>query len=255
MQNLAQVAEEQLATRNIFNIPSVPNSAKHMGFYRIFNVNTFQPHWVQELGSLGTYLIPQAEEGFLWEPDKEDPNKELFIRRAIKDGETAYSRPCNVPKVVREGNPVDLRKIAFTEWDGVEVAADILGIGPNKRPSQDLTAWGCFLAEGDVPTKKELQAAMAKVRKKCEMLWNQAQGFYQQGPNHYGDITDVHRHADRILGRRAKWNSEGQNMIPCPGCGDSIFTEAAAHIICGAVLNEKKVIELKMKGFEHLWKK
>jgi len=240
--NLAAIAEEQLATRNNFNIPKVPNSARNLGFYKIFNVCTFHPHWVQELGTLGTYTISKAEEGFLWEPDK-DGN---YHKRAIKAGETAYSFPCLVSKLVREGNPVDLRKIAFTEWDGLDVAADILGIGPNKRPSQDLTVWGCFLAEGDVPTAEELKEAWAKLRKKCMELWNTAQGFYQQGPMHYADITDVHRNADRILGRGADWNKEGQLTIPCPGCGEAIPAEAAVHLACGVIVNEEKYTKLKM---------
>jgi hypothetical protein len=267
IQDAQALIEGQLQANKSFNVPPIAESIKKMGYFKIFNINTFHPHWVQELGTLGTYLIPQAEEGFVWEPRKPAKGENAqdvaasgdYERRPAKPGEMSYSRPCKVAKIVNEGNAVDIRKISFTQWDGRLVAADVLGIGPFKNANQDLTLWGCFLAEGDVPTKEELEEAHAKLTKKAEELWKQGQAYHMQGPNHAVDITEYHRWANDFLGRDAEWCNESKRTIECPGCGERVWAEAAAHTggknPCGTIINEEKAAKLEAQRQRVLAKK
>jgi hypothetical protein len=250
--DVEKIVAQDMRNRNAFSIPQVIPPKGINDFHKIFNINTWHPHWTQELGSLGTYLIPQAEENFLWEVASEKEQKEgvFYRKRQIKAGETPYSRPCLVAKVIKEGYPIDVKKLAFQDWDGQRVAWDVLGVGPHKNPTQDLTAWGCFLAEGDVPTKEELEAAEEKMLEKCEFLWCQAETYFLEGSHRMIDITAVHRQADRILGRRAQWNPQSRKMISCPCCSEPVSATAAVHLACGAVIDAEKA-----KTFEKFQRK
>jgi hypothetical protein len=276
-----QIAEQQIAGMNTFKIPEIPEESRLIGDYKIFNI--YDEHCVVERGGLGTRLIHACVKGYLWEFFPHDgritaagirqlqsqpmdtehefaTNEGIYTRRSIREGETAYSRPCLIPKIVREGRPVSVREIAFKDWSGHDVALDVLGVsrpgyGHSLDQSNNRVKWGAFLAAGHVPTAEELKAARAQLTEKMRDIWNEAQNEYQMGPSHIQNISSLHRKADSFLGRQAMWNQEAKEMDTCPACQEPCPRGAAVHAKCGAVLDEEAVKRYKLKGFEWLWQK
>lgn len=229
----AEEVAKQLSGLNKKQIDPIPaHLVKNVPEIHIFNVGPFT--FVQQLGSLGTFTIQGCEEG------------------------EEYSKPCSIRGIVPEGIALEMNTIHNRMWDGHEVALDIIGKGQFKAPSQNLEAWGVFIAEGKTPTKKELSDAKEKMLEKCSQLVREADELFARGPQFMQDIDKNHRWAAKMLNIERDWCKAPASMLDCPGCGFKVNPHAAVHAGkdgCGAVLDEKRVIRMRLKGYEHLWEK
>lgn len=232
---------------------------------KIYNIAEFpaRPR-VVELGSLGAHSILPCP------PDK--PYSEAHVVRCMEFETVA----------------VDMNKMEQRINSGRVLALDILGKGSGKHASQDLTKWGVFIASedtldyerdsfnsddptswirsgklGDKPTKRELEQAHARLTKSYKQMVALADEFAQK--NMYQDIDEIHRAALSYLRKHGHDNANRDWMkldtlsIECPGCGAMVNAKAAAHFMgqggCGAVIDEKKVKDMRLPGYEHLWQK
>lgn len=205
------------------DIPAVPKMIREAGDQTpvyIFNVGPKE--WLQELGSLGKHLIMKCPEG------------------------ERYSIPHDLKGVIPECIAVEFKKFEYRHWDGVEVAQDILGLGPFKKQDQALTHWGCFISRSNPPKEEEIVAAEEMLTAKCLALVAEGDEFHNAGPQEYRNITADHRWALRKCNLNRAWGVATLVMDTCPGCQDSVKPGVVVHN-CGAVLSWDKAIELGIK--------
>lgn len=222
-------AKAELKTKNSKIIYNVPEELKDSGApLLIFNVSPFP--YPRSMGSYGQFLI-----------------------QACKDGQK-YSAPVTIPRVIYDMYHESMFKMIATPDSGKKLAQDIVGIGPYHAPGEDLTKWGVFLAAGEKPTEAELAEANRKFDRTCDFLITEADGYWNQGPSEYRNVSDMHRFAAKRRGQTDKpWAREVQQLKSCPVCGNQIVPEAALCTHCKAVFNEAVVIANKVPGYEHLW--
>ena len=223
-------AVRELRTKNLKDIFELPPELKLLGHpVKIFNVSPLP--YLRSMGSYGQWLIPACPEGAEVSPAKE------------------------VPFITNDPVHVDMEQMAHRHDSGRKVAADILGFGQFHTPGEDLRKWGCFIADGEEPTAKEIAKAKAMWHKTCDVLINEADNFYNQGPQHYDNVTDLHRLCSRIRGVDKIWSRGLEELVLCPACATRISPAAAICSSCKTVIDEKRVILLKVPGYEHLWNK
>lgn len=222
---------QDIGSRNAREVAGFDKSLfKDIKSIKIFNVGNKK--WEANLGSLGTWTIQPCPEG------------------------QEYSVCTEVPGVLFDGIPTDMKRIEQRPVSGKEVVADIIGVGPFKAANQDLTQYGVFVAEGDEPTTAEIKAARTKLEQNFIALVKEADDFFAQGPLELKNIGPQHREACRALKQDRDWARGAIAMVECPGCASPVNPAAAIHAGqhgCGAVINEAKVIAIKLKGYEHLW--
>lgn len=198
----------------------------------IFNVGAKQ--WIQYMGGLGTFVIAACEEG------------------------KRYSKPCIVPGIIAETNKKDGEIVRMPEEEGAAVALDIIGQGPFKNQSQDLTKYGVFIAKGSTPTEEELEAAEEKRDAYYSGLIQEADSAFEVNggmeTNNGHTQSNIQRHhidAAKAMNVDRPWRKVQRRMDNCPECGGMVIPGAARcnNTGCGAILNEEKARKL----FPHLF--
>lgn len=251
-------AVRELKTKNRKDIFELPDELKIAGEpVRIFNVGPFRHQ--KSLGSYGQWTIQACEPGFKFViGQNEDPDslETAWDQIPIERGEIAYSRPTEVPYITNDPIHVDMFQMAHRHDSGRKLAADILGVGQFHTPSEDLRKWGCFISAGPEPSHEELRIALAALNRTYDALIMEADGYWNSGPNMYENITDMHRNAARERRQMGKpWARAVVENKPCPICASGISPEAAVCPHCKTVIDEAKVIKMKVPGYEHLWDK
>jgi hypothetical protein len=262
--------KEDALRRNSKRIADVPDEIKEIAAgqpVKIYNIARFpKTPRVIELGSLGAHVIMPCEFG------------------------KKYSEPHVISSMIFETvctnsmNEMENRPIS-----GRVVALDIIGKGAGKHKSQDLTDWGVFIASQDTldyskdsfnpkdpeswirkgklgaePTVKELAQAHARYVVTCKKFVQMADELARK--NDFGNIDDnPHREMLQYLRDEGidtvdrDWMKIDRKSIECPGCGQFVNGATVAHFVnqggCGAVINEKRVIELRLPDYRHLWEK
>lgn len=174
---------------------------------------------------------------------------------ACIDGQP-HSKGTEVPYITNDPVHIDMNQMAHRHDSGRKLAMDILGVGQFHTPGEDLTKWGVFVADGAEPTPAELHKANKKFDRTCDELIKEADGYWNQGPSHYVNITDLHRMAATRRKQKDKpWARNIEVLANCAMCGESISPIAAICPHCKNVIDEKRVIAAKLPGYEHLWKK
>src|SRR6185369_994276 len=111
---------------------------------------------------------------------------------------------------------------------------------------------GVFIAAGDQPTEQELAEANAELTKWREAQVQEADNFWNQGPQQYVNIVAEHREAAIALGQEREWLKPLKQTIECPGCGARVNPSIAIHAIqqggCGAIINEERYAKIKWAG-------
>ena len=224
-------AKREIKARNQKDIFELPPELQVIGkTVKIFNVGPMRHP--RSMGSYGQWTIHACEEG------------------------KPYSEPTEVPYITNDPVHIDMFQMAHRHDSGRKVALDILGVGPFHTPGEDLTKWGVFIAESDEPTAAELAAAHKKLNKTYDQLIHEADGYWNQGPSEYKNVTEMHRHAATARGQKDKpWARGIQEMKICDICGSAVAPTAAICPTCRNVIDEKRVIDARLRGYEHLWKK
>lgn len=224
-------AARELRTKNMKDVFELPEELRLIGNpVRIFNVAPFRH--IRNMGSYGQWTIHPCEPG---EP---------------------HSISTNVPYITNDPVHIDMNQMAHRHDSGKKLALDIIGVGQFHTPGEDLTKWGVFVAEGELPTAQELKKANQKFNKTCDELIREADTYWNQGPQHYVNITDMHRMAAFHRGQKEKpWARDIEVKSNCSMCGEQISPIAAICPHCKNVIDEARVIAAKLPGYEHLWKK
>lgn len=221
----ASQAKQQLASKNFTqaDVPVIPQSMRDLAEANpvyIFNVGPKE--FMQEMGSMGKHLILACPEG------------------------ERYSTPRVIPGVVYEGIPVDIKKLEYRQCPGMDLAMDIVGLGPFKKAEAALTHWGVFISRSNPPKDKEIEQANQMLLDTCLKLVREGDDFHNAGPQEYRNISADHRWALRKTNLNRAWGTSTLVMEICPGCQDSVKPGVVVHG-CGAVLDWDKAIELGIK--------
>lgn len=223
-------AKKEIKARNQKDIFELPPELQILGNpVKIWNVGPFRHQ--RSMGSYGQFTIQACEDG-----------KE-------------HSDALDIPYITNDPVHVDMFQMAHRHDSGRKLANDILGVGQFHTPGEDLTKWGVFISAADVPTDKEIEAANRKLTRTYDHLINEADNYYNQGPSEYKNVTEMHRLAANKRGQKDKpWARGVQEMLSCGICGSQVSPNAALCPVCRNVIDEEKIIAVKLKGFEHLWK-
>lgn len=254
-----QVSRE-MAARNYKVIPVLPEELRVTGKpHCIFSVN---PKAMQRAHWTGIRTFHPCENG------------------------KAYGPALMIDYIVEEPIPVDINQMEYRPWSGKQVALDIIGQGSHHAPSEDLSPYGIFVAQGgepteaailmamengdtrkqdaiaadirsgQLPTEKEILDARSRLKQTHMSMIQDADDAFAQGPNHYINITAEHRALCKMYGISKPWLNASQEMKVCPACGLQVPREAMIHApkaTCGYVFDEAAVKKAKLPGYEHIW--
>lgn len=223
-------ARREIRARNQKDVFELPPELQVLGLsVKIFNVGPMKHQ--RSMGSYGQWLIHACEPG------------------------RPYSIATEVPYITNDPVHIDMSQMAYRHDSGRKLAMDILGVGQFHTPGEDLSKWGVFVAETDEPTEIELRRAHAKLNKTYDYLIEEADAYWNQGPSEYKNVTDMHRMAARERGQMNKpWARGVVEMTSCPICFAQINPEAAICNGCRTVIDEQRVIQAKVPGYEYLWR-
>src|SRR5690348_3480137 len=189
-------AQQELRSLNQKQIAPMPRYIQEEAAKNPIYIYNVAPKGIADqiisLGSMGHYTIFPCEPG------------------------QPYSRPTVIARIIPEGIPVDMRKIELRYWDGMDVARDIIGAGPFKSKSQDLTRMGVFISAGEKPTEQELAEARKRLSEYYLFLVQEADAYWMQGPQQVINISAQHRMACNELNLEREWNKTPKPMAVCP---------------------------------------
>lgn len=163
-------------------------------------------------------------------PDRPAGDKYYTIN-ACPPGER-YSAPTVVPFVPVYHVATDLNKMEARMEDCHAVANDIVGIGPFKPRSGELTRFGVFIAAGETPTEEELAAANAAYERTDLELIQLADSLANEGPEGLKSITGEMRDACRRRNVVRDWAKAQRAGQQCPGCGEMVTAGIKKHVAC-----------------------
>lgn len=199
---------------------------------RIFNVGP----WRHEVpcGSAGTFIIPACPLG------------------------TAYvemSTPLHA--VEDELVIVSEKEYKRLQDEGRYIANEILGRGRGRDRKGSLDHLGVFIAEGQVPTEKELEDARANLHVKCQEYINEMRTYWDidRKTAHTMYKPAIHGMAAKILGlHEEEWMlsktpkaPEKVTTVKCEGCRTEVEADAPMCFKCGGVVNPDTYVEYMAK--------
>jgi hypothetical protein len=224
-------AVREIKARNQKDIFELPQELRLLGKpVKIFNVGPYRHQ--RSMGSYGQFTIEACPEG------------------------EKFSVALELPYITNDPVHLDMFQMAHRHDSGRKLAADVLGVGQFHTPDEDLTRWGCFIAAADEPSQKEIDKANVALSKTFDWLITEADNFYNQGPQAYNNIGDMHRLAARARGQKDKpWARGIEQLNNCDICGSQVSPTAAICPTCKNVIDEGRVIAARLRGYEHLWKK
>jgi len=215
---------QQLMNNNRYAPPMLDSIKKVSEQSRVYIFNVGP--WPQQryLGSLGMKLIPACPEG------------------------KPYSEPLVVEGIVRELYPINEGEYKQILEDGVNVAQQILGVGPHLSPRNSFVPYGVFVSTTDPPNEADLKKARAALRDKFLELVTEADSAYSLGPKTAEDTIrpETHFVAARALGKTevdCPWLRNAQvpaERAECPGCGTVYKIGIMKCRECGYILDKKK---------------
>lgn len=221
----AQEVASEISSKNFQrgDAPKVPDMIQAAAEEKaVYIINVGPKSWLQEMGGRGKFFIPAKSE------------------------DQDYSVPLKIPGIFPETIPVDMKKLEVRYEDGLAVARDIIGLGHSKSPANSLIPWGVFISATAKPSKAELDRANRTLDEKAAQLVEEADGFYNQGPQQYVNITIDHRWAANRTNQKRAWMQPLVKMDNCPGCQEPLKPGVVVHT-CGAVLDWDKAISLGIK--------
>lgn len=216
----------------------------------VFNVGPWPQ--VRFLGSLGRFFIPACTEGApkVWERNENG----VFEASEFVDGDpkTQYAAMEPLPGIVREPLPTDEKQMHWAEYEGKEVADQILGVGMMHSKAHSLNRLGIFRAAGKTPTKDELAAAREEMKKYMLLMIQEARTAYAIGPKEAeAQIRpEIHMVCARWLNLQDEgWmvNANPESRLKCEMC--SKLSDAGTVICsgCGYIFDEAKYKQFKAR--------
>lgn len=170
----------------------------------IFNVGPWKQN--QSMGSLGTFYIPECEDG------------------------KQYSKPLAIDGLVIEHYPLreNVLDVLMDEEGstGWEIAHQIIGIGKQLSPSNSLTRYGVFVSRSNPPAKEDVTKAREALHQHCQVLVNEANQSITEGNSRQTIDPKQHFVAARILKK---------TVAECPWLSRDVNTEERKSCdVCGA---------------------
>lgn len=161
-----------------------------------------------------------------------------FLEACPKD------KPYSEPLVLRniEMEPYDLAdgggNMAWHQEDGIDKAKGLIheGRGGLSIDAEDLSWWGVFVSENEVPTKKELADARAKLNKMLRLIYDTGSGLKQRGhvfPVNSRD-PEIYNEAAELIGQAPLFGVSDHTMSKCLFCKESIVEGAVLCKHCGS---------------------
>jgi hypothetical protein len=188
---------------------------------RIFNVGPF-PHTIP-CGSAGTFYIPACPQG--------KPYVEMLTPLYAVETE-----------IYPKGIKGESAKRLYDE--GRRMAVEILGEGRSQDKKQSKRRVGVFIAEGDAPTKQEIDDACRELTKYCgeQILWMDALWDRDRKLAHDVYRSETFGACARVLGLTGKdkgWLAQGEpsNKVKCEGCHSMIDPDAPICYNCKSPAN------------------
>lgn len=198
---------------------------------RIYIFNVGKKSWNVPEGVLGMFFIPACPEGERCSPP---------LMHGVDAG---------LPGTIFHTTVVDTGIMANNETDGMDLARDIIGIGPFKDKSSDLTRYGVFIGAVPIPTEDEMVPAEEKRDLEYGRLVQEADQFFEvnggmetQNGHTVSNIQKHHVDAVKALGLDRPWARRNRKMETCGDCGQPVLPGAARcpNQGCGAILDEEK---------------
>ena len=221
--------ERKLAVARGRAIPPVLEEIEELKKKKVHVFNVGPWPMLVNTGSTGSFLIPACPEG--------TPYIELLVRNA--DGEMVPP----ISYIMDELYPQSEDEYRRLQERGKDFAQSMLGLGRGQSPANALTHQGCFVAEGEKPTKAELEAANALLRTYCEGVCRQIADIFQTDRKAFSQIVrpKVHFVAAHVLNRDnpvdSPWMAQAapQGRIKCKMCGRVVDPDVAmcegGHIV------------------------
>lgn len=195
----------------------------------IFNVGPWP--LLVNTGSTGSFLIPACPEG--------NPYVELLVRDANGNDVPPISY------IMDELYPQSEDEYRRLQERGKDFARSMIGLGRGQSPGNALTHQGVFVANGEKPTKAELEEAHALLRLYCEGVVRQIADIYQTDRKAFSQIVrpKVHFVAAHYLNLDnpvdSPWMTSAapKGRKKCELCGEVVDPDVA---MCkqGHIINE-----------------
>lgn len=231
MSNSREVAGA-IDSLNRKNVEALPMSlVRAAEAYHIYVFNVGPDVFVRNIGT-GTYVVLGKKKG------------------------ERYSDPVKIPATVYTTIVSDTG-FRWAPSDGMDVAKDIVQIGK----MSDLTKFGLFISETEVPSEEQIAAAE---QARVDMLSARVQDADQAYAVNAGMVTmtvggnsvtisniqDGHRAALKELGWSRPWATKNIQMAECWNCGRSVMPTSAKCFNegCGAPLKNQEAIERFIAG-------
>ena len=190
-----------------------------MKHYYIFNMGPFA--WTRALGDMGTFVIRPLPDG------KEIPEFSACIDQFIFRHYEAGNQSLN-----------------YREYDGLQLAQDIIGTLPPMTPDNDLTKYGVFIQDHPNVTAHECEEARERLLKTCQELCLEAEGLFtgDDAARSFVRNSAKHKIAAKVIGYEAAWVTLPAQRVPCPACGGMMIKGAVIHDspTCGAIIDETR---------------
>jgi len=199
----------------------------------IFNVGPFA-HFINT-GSTGTFYIPACPEG----------------KEYIEMATPLFELVDEIYPRTRNSEPKRLYE------EGRKFAVEILGEGRNQDKRNSKRSVGVFIAAGERPTAKELEAAREELRKTAakqilfmDTIWDRDRKLAYEvfRPETFGAYARVMG----LSGKEKGWLTQGtpSNKVNCRWCQEPVDPNAPICHNCKNVVNRDKYLEMKAEEEE-----
>jgi hypothetical protein len=224
------IAEANRAVQERLNKPKeriIPQKLRVIEELKKVHVHVFNVGpWPKQIntGSTGTFMIPGCP--------LEKPYVELLV-----DGKPPITAIMDELVIKSED------EYSRLEEDGREFAHAMLGEGRGQNPQYALTRYGCFVADGDVPTKEEVRTAKANLEAYCKEVYRFINDLWATDRKAFSQIVrpELHFVAAKILGLDNQTDSPWmlaaapQGRVKCKMCGRVVDPDVAmcegGHIV------------------------
>ena len=181
-------ARRRQANGRVYPKPLKQVEAAKLQKIHVFSVGPWAK--VMDTGSTGTFFMPACP--------FDKPYVELL--RPSRHDPKVMEPP--IDAIMEEFYPGEGKWESLAD-DGREFALAMLGIGRGNHPSNALTHFGLFVADGDKPTKQELADARAALEVTCLRLCKEADTVYSTDRKLASRVIlpEVHFVAAKVVGR------------------------------------------------------
>lgn len=166
---------------------------------------------------------------------------------AAAPGEYHLITVSDVYELQRNGSQQQFTTPVFAD----ALAEDLVGEWRNNKIANEYGRPGIFVCAGTQPTQEELARERAIQTVWCEILVNEAEGYWVQGKRDL--VSQLHRDAAKWLGREAfDWvHNQGQvSLMACPFCATKIDQTAIVCRECGNVIDIDRWTQAQTRKIE-----